>query len=158
MEQKTATGNTADRELVLTRLLNAPRELVYEVWTNPDHLIKWWGPNGFTNTFKEINITPGGVWTFIMHGPDGTDYPNKVVFTEVVKPERLVYTHGDGENASRNFNVTVTFEAQGEKTLLTMRTVFASAEELRKVVEQYGAIEGGNQTLNRLEALLATMV
>ncbi|HEX6181461.1 MAG TPA: SRPBCC family protein [Chitinophagaceae bacterium] len=156
-----AMTGTEDREIVLTRLLDAPRELVFEAWTNPEHLVHWWGPNGFTITIKEMNVKPGGVWRFIMHGPDGVDYPNKVVYTEVVKPERLMYSQGwDIENGPKpfeDFDVTITFEKEGNKTRLTLKTVLASAEVLKKVVEQYGAIEGGKQTLNRLEAYLPNM-
>ena len=72
--------DTSNRELVMTRVLDAPRDLVYEAWTNPRHIAQWWGPKGFTNTIHEMEVKVGGVWRFIMHGPDGTDYPNKVVF------------------------------------------------------------------------------
>jgi uncharacterized protein YndB with AHSA1/START domain len=156
-----AITGTEDREIIQTRIIDAPRELVFEAFTNPEHVARWWGPNGFTTTIKEMNVKPGGTWRYIMHGPDGVDYPNKVVYSEVVKPERLVYSHGwDLENDAKpfdDFNVTVTFEQEGNKTKLTMRTVLSSVEVLRKVVEQYGAIEGGKQTLNRLEAYLPNM-
>jgi uncharacterized protein YndB with AHSA1/START domain len=145
-----------EREIVFTRILHAPRELVFEAWTDPKHVAQWWGPNGFTNTIYEMDVRPGGVWRFILHGPDGVDYPNKIVYEEVVKPERLVYTHGgDEENDPGQFQVTVTFDDQGNKTELTMRMLFVSKEEREKVVREYGAIEGGNQTLNRLEKHLA---
>lgn len=150
-------SNTSDREIVITRILDAPRELVYEAWTNPKHIAQWWGPNGFTNTIHEMNVKVGGVWRFIMHGPDGTDYPNKVVFEEVIKAKRLVYTHGsDDDNDPNAFHVTVTFEDEGKKTKLTMRSVFGSAAILEEM-KKFGAVEGGNQTLNRLEAHLRTM-
>lgn len=149
--------NTADREIVHTRLLKAPRELVFEVWTNPAHVALWWGPTGFTNTIQEMEVRPGGTWRFIMHGPDGTDFPNRIVFHEVVKPERLTYTHGsDDPNDPNQFEVTVTFEAQGDKTMLTMRAIFATAAERDRVVNEFGAVEGGKQTLDRLEAFLAS--
>src|SRR6185369_10164840 len=93
----------------------------------------------------EMDVRPGGVWRFMMHGPDGVDYPNKIVYLEIAKPERLVYNHGDDVR----FQVTVTFEAQGEKTRLTMRSIFPTAAEHDLVVTQYHAIEGGNQTLDR---------
>jgi uncharacterized protein YndB with AHSA1/START domain len=143
------TESTADREIIVTRVLNAPRELVWEVWTNPEHLINWWGPRGFTNTFQEIAIKPGGIWRFIMHGPDGRDYQNKISFREVVKPERLTYTHGD-DKAPEQFFTTVTFEALGETTKVTMRAVFPSAAERDFVIKEHGALEGGNQTMDRL--------
>jgi uncharacterized protein YndB with AHSA1/START domain len=156
----TAPSNTQDREIIQTRLLDAPRELVFEAWTNPEHVVRWWGPNGFTTTIKEMNVKPGGVWRYIMHGPDGVDYPNKVLYREVIKNERLVYSHGwdvEGKPPFDAFEVMVTFETEGNKTKLTMRSVFASVEIFKKVVEQYGAIEGGKQTLNRLEAYLPNM-
>ena len=151
-------NGTADRELVISRLINAPRELVFKAWTDPKHLIHWWGPKGFTNTFQEIDVRPGGVWLFIMHGPDGVDYPNRVIFNEIVKPERIVYSHDSGnENDPGQFQTTVTFEKEGNKTKLTMRAVFASAAERDQVVKEFGALEGANQTLDRLEEQLAKM-
>ncbi|PQJ11570.1 hypothetical protein CJD36_007170 [Flavipsychrobacter stenotrophus] len=149
---------TTDREIIVSRLLNAPVELVFEVWTKPEHVAKWYGPDGFTITTSDMNVKKGAEWNFMMHGPDGTDYPNKVQYTEVVKNERLEYIYGSGaENGEGDFNVTVTFEAQGDKTLLTMRSVFATAEERDTVVTDFGAIEGGNQTMNKLEAYLAEL-
>lgn len=148
--------DTSNRELVQSRLLDAPQEMVFEVWTNPEHIIHWWGPNGFTNTIHEMEVRPGGVWRFIMHGPDGTNYPNKIVYIEVVKPERLVYTHG-GDEEQVDFYVTVTFEKRGKKTLLTMTALFPSAVELERVVKEHGAKEGGVQTLNRLAEYLVKM-
>jgi uncharacterized protein YndB with AHSA1/START domain len=142
----------SDRELNITRIINAPRELVWKVWTEPEHVAQWWGPTGFTNTIHEMEVKPGAVWRFIMHGPDGRDYPNKIVFIEVVKPERLVYKHSDDEGAEPvNFHVTVIFEKQGNKTLLTMKSVFGSAAELERVVKEYGAREGMEQHVGRLE-------
>jgi len=149
------TNSTSDREIIISRVLNAPRELVFEAWTDPKHIIKWWGPKGFTNTFYEMDVRPGGVWRFMMHGPNGVDYPNKVVYLEVVKPERLVYDHGnDSEIDFRQFRVIITFENQGNKTLLTMRSIFKSKSEKDWVIERVGAIEGGNQTLDKLEEFL----
>ena len=144
---------TADREITSTRVFDAPRELVFKMWTERHHMEQWWGPNGFTTTTHQIEVKPGGVWRFIMHGPDGRDYHNLVVFTEVVKPERLVYRHA-GEKGTEDvkFHVTVNFEPQGRKTLLTMRLVFATAAEREEVVTKYGALEGGQQTLARLAA------
>jgi uncharacterized protein YndB with AHSA1/START domain len=148
---QTGQSTTADREIVLSRLLNAPRELVFAAWTDPTQVVQWWGPRGFTTTSHEMSVTPGGVWRFVMHGPDGRDYKNKIIFTEVVKPERLVYRHaGEGEHEDVRFHVTVTFQAQGRKTLLTMRSLFATAQERDEVVTKYGAVEGGKQTLERL--------
>ena len=148
-------NDTADRELVITRLLNAPRELVFKVWTDPKHVAQWWGPNGFTNTIHEMEVKPGGVWRLTMHGPDGVDYPNKIVFRKVVRPELLVYFHGD-DNDPEQFEVTVNFVQKGQKTELTMRGVFRTKEELDVVVKKHGAREGQTQHMNRLEAYLAS--
>ena len=153
-----STGETAEREIVISRVFNAPRELVFDAWTDTKNIGQWWGPNGFTNTIHEMDVRPGGVWRFVMHGPDGVDYKNKIVYLEIVKPERLVYTHGSGEAGDPGqFHVTVTFAEQGGKTELTMRSLFESAAERDKVVEEYGAIEGGNQHLDRLAEYLAKM-
>ena len=152
--------DTSDREIVITRVFDAPRELVWEAWTNPEHVVKWWGPRGFTTTIEEMNVRPGGVWKHVMHGPDGTDYPNKSIFTEVVKPERIVYTHGGGKKGGpgAQFVATWTFDAlEDGKSRLTVRMVFPSAADRDTVVKEYGAIEGGKQTLERLGEQLAKM-
>ncbi len=147
-----------DRSLVTTREFDAPRQLVWDAWTQPQHVAQWWGPNGFTNTIHEMAVKPGGVFRFIMHGPDGTDYPNKIVFLEVVEPERLVYDHTDDlAEPTTHFHVTVTFEELGGRTRLTIRSLFPSAEELQRVIEEHGAEEGAKQHLERLRAYLTTM-
>lgn len=152
-EKTTDATNTADREIVATRILNAPRELVFKVWTESEHIIKWWGPNGFTNTNEVMDVRPGGKWKFIMHGPDGVDYPNLITYLEVKRPERLVYLHGE-EGQPGFFHVTVTFDDLGNRTKLHMKSLFNTAEERNFVVEKYGAIEGLKQNLDRLEEYL----
>ena len=147
-----------DREILLTRVFDAPRDLVFKVWTDPEHVARWWGPRGFTNTIHEMDVRPGGVWRFTMHGPGGVDYLNKIVFIEVARPERLVYDHGGGEDGdSDRFHATITFTEEGGKTRVTMRTLFVSAAERDRVIKEYGAIEGGNQTLDRLGEYLAKL-
>ena len=149
------TNSEADRELVITRLFAAPRSLLFEVWTDPEHVDHWWGPTGFTLTTTVMDVRPGGVWRYVMHGPDGTDYDNEVIYTEIVEPERLVYLHGSGqENDPEQFQVTATFAQEGSQTKVTLRMVFASAEMRDKVVREYGAVEGANQTLDRLAEYL----
>jgi uncharacterized protein YndB with AHSA1/START domain len=140
--------STADREIVTTRVFDAPRELVWRAFTEAQHLVHWWGPKGFTNTFHEIEVRPGGLSRFVMHGPDGTQYPNRIHFHEVVRPERLSYTHGSDERPDQ-FRVSVTFVEQGDKTELTMRAVFPSAAACNEV-KKFGAVEGGQQTLGKL--------
>lgn len=149
------TMSTADREIIQTRVFNAPRELVFKTWTDPKHVDRWWGPRGFTTQTSEMDVRPGGVWRFVMrHAQHGT-FPNKVVFLEVVKPERLVYDHGADDSNPPHFRVTVTFTERGQKTELTMRSIFPTAAARDKVVREYGAIEGGKQTLDRFEEWLA---
>jgi uncharacterized protein YndB with AHSA1/START domain len=151
-------ASASDREIVIARLLDAPQDLVFEAWTNPKHVALWWGPNEFTNTVHEMDVRPGGVWRLTMHGPDGVDFPNKIVFIEVDKPRRLVYTHGDDtDDPAHQFHVTITFEKKGNKTNLTMRSIFATAAERNRVIEEFGAIEGGKQHLARLAEYLQTM-
>lgn len=144
--------NTADREIVSTGVFNAPRELVWKAWTDPKHLAQWWGPKGFTNTFHEFDLRPGGVWRFVMHSPDGTDYPNRSVFVELVKPERIVFDH---LKPMHKFQVVATFAEQAGKTKLTFRMVFKSAAECAKV--KVYAVEANEQNFDRLEAQLAKM-
>ena len=146
-----------DREIAATRVFDAPRELVFKVWTDPNHIGQWWGPKGFVTTTFAMDVKPGGVWRFVMHGPDGRDYENKITYVEVVEPEKLVYKHGgDKEVEPVNFQVTTTFERfEGTKTKLTMRMVFPSAAARDHVVKTYGAVEGLTQTLQRLDEKLA---
>jgi uncharacterized protein YndB with AHSA1/START domain len=136
----------SDREIVVTRVFDAPRALVFKAWTDPKHLAHWWGPNGFSITTYEMNFKPGGVWRFVMHGPDGRDYQNEQVYVEIVEPERLVYRHVPHPQ----FQMTVTFADDGGKTKLTARMVFESAALRDKTVKEFGAVEGLKQTLGRL--------
>lgn len=143
--------NTSERSLTIQRTFDAPRERVWEAWTEPELVAEWWGPDGFTNTIHEMDVRPGGVWRFVMHGSDGVDYQNEIVYDEVVEPERLVYTHPPNEEHDLGkFRVTVDFdELESGVTALTMRMRFESAAE-RERQEEFGAIEGANQTLGRL--------
>jgi uncharacterized protein YndB with AHSA1/START domain len=154
--KRSPAENTADREIVLTRILDAPRELVWQAITNPKHVVNWWGPIGFSITIEEMDVRPNGVFKHTMHGPDGADYPGKSVFKEVVKPERLVFTHAGGKKGqpAAHFESTWTFEVQGEKTKITLRMLFDSAAARDLNVKTYKSIEGGNQTLGRLAEYL----
>lgn len=141
----------SDREIVATRVFDAPRELVFRMWTDPEHIAQWWGPRGFTNTISKMDVRPGGVWEFVMHGPDGTDYKNKFVYVEVVRPERIVYDHVSGPL----FHATAAFADEGGKTRVTVRMLFESAALRNKVAEEFGAVEGLGQTLDRFGEQLA---
>ena len=153
-----AASATADREIVVTRTFDAPRELVFEAWTNPKHVAQWWGPNGFSTTIHEMDVRPGGVWRLTMRGPDGKSYLNRIVFIEVAKPGRLVYKH-EPEKGSEpvSFETTVTFAERGDKTEVTVQMLFASTQAREHVIKKYGAIEGLSQTLGRLGVHLGTM-
>ena len=145
----------AERAIVMERVYEAPRELVFQAWTEAERLGEWWGPNGFTTTTLAMDFRPGGAWRFIMHGPDGTDYPNRITYQEIVAPERLVYDHDDDDDSRDTaFHVTVTFEQEGAGTRLTMRTLLPTPEERDRVVK-FGAVEGGRQTLDHLAEYLA---
>jgi uncharacterized protein YndB with AHSA1/START domain len=147
----------SDREIFAIRILDAPRKLVYEAWTDPNQVAQWWGPNGFTNTIHEMDVRAGGVFRLTMHGPDGRDYPNKITFRKVVENERLEYDHhGDTDESDHHFKATVLFEEVGGKTKLSMLMVFPTAEERNKVAEEYGAVEGLLQHLGRLAAFIGT--
>ena len=147
-----------DRSIVLSRMLEAPREQVFELWTSPEHLANWWGPNGFTLTTHEADIRPGGVWRFTMHGPDGVDYPNVLRYDEIHAPELISFEHGNPNEEDPAFRGVITFDDFQGMTVLTMRSVFATTEQLQHVVDKYGAIEGGNQTLDRLVGYVGEVI
>ena len=149
----------SDREVVFTRLVDAPRERVWMIWTEVRHLHQWWGPTGFTTTTHEFTFGPDGVWRFVMHGPDGTDYPNRIVFREIDPPARIVYENGwDLPGAPLDFTVVVTLVPDGKKTRLSLHMTFRDAEALRMAVERYGVMHGGTQTLDRLASYLHELV
>lgn len=150
MSGNKSASATQDREIVTERLLNAPREVVFKVWSDPAHISRWWGPNGFTTTTSKMDFRPGGQWRFVMHGPDGRDYKNLIVYSEIKAPEQIAYHHSDDGGGKIAFDTVVTFAAQGKKTLVTLRTLFPTKEERDFVVREHGAVEGGQQTLERL--------
>jgi uncharacterized protein YndB with AHSA1/START domain len=147
---------TDPRSIIGIREFDAPRELVFAAWTDPKHLSQWWGPNGFTTTTSSFDFKPGGVWRFVMHGPDGRDYQNRVTFMEIVPPERIVYRHGGGDDVEPvQFQQTVIFEDLGGRTRLTWRGVFPSAAERNRVIKEYHADKGLTQTMARLAEFVA---
>jgi uncharacterized protein YndB with AHSA1/START domain len=144
-----------DRQISLTRLIEAPRDLVFEAWISDEHLAQWWGPNGFTLTTDEIDVRPGGRWRFTMHGPDGVDYPNELIYEEIVRPELITFEHGAPGTDEASFRGVITFDDFMGNTVLTMKSVFQTKEHMDELVERVGAIEGGNQTLDRLVGYVA---
>lgn len=145
-----------DREIVLTRVFEAPRALVYEAWTKPEHLTKWYSPKNYVTTTREIDARVGGRWCFDMKAPDGTVFDNRIVFLEMRAPELLVYDHGqdkDGDDDKR-FRVTITFDEQNDKkTVVTMRQLHQTKER-RDTVIGFGAVEIGNGTIDNLAEYL----
>jgi len=141
------TYNTTDREITVSRILNAPIELVWEVWTNPNHIKNWWGPDGFTNTITQMEVTPGGKWNLVMHGPDGTDYDNESIFTEVEWHKKIAYHH----ISDHEFIATIAFETKGEQTYIHWQMLFPTKEELMRIVSMYDIADGLQQNANKLE-------
>jgi len=146
--------------IIGTRVLEAPRALVFSAWTNPKHLAQWWGPNGFTATTHAFDFRPSGVWRFVMHGPDGRNYQNRITFDEITPPERIVYRHDGGDDVEPvQFTQTVTFEDLGNsQTRLTWHGRLPSAEERARVIKEYGADKGLVQTMARLADYVLTIL
>lgn len=151
MNAQNDAGSILDREVVLARVIAAPRELVFKAWTDPKHISNWFGPKGFVTTTHEMDVRVGGMWRFEMKAPDGTVYPNRVVFLEIKEPELLVFDHGsDKDNDPDKFRVTITFDSQSDgKTIVTLRQLHPSKMR-RQLVIGFGAVELGYQTLDKL--------
>ncbi len=139
-----------DREIVLSRVFDAPRELVFKVWTDADHVGKWFGPRGFTCTTHAIDVRVGGLWRFDFYAPDGTVYTNRMEYLEIVPNEKIVANHGrDVDNDPDRFRTTITFDEQADKkTVVTMRTLLPTKEQ-RAIKIGFGAVELGYQTLDK---------
>ncbi len=154
MAARTSTATrSAERELVITRVFDAPRPLVFKAWTEPEHLVRWWGPQGFTTPSCTMDVRPGGAFRLCMRSPEGTDHWLRGVYREVVEPERLVCTWAweDAEGRPGHETVlTVTFAEQGAKTQLTLhQAVFES------VTARDAHQEGWTSALDRLAEFLA---
>lgn len=140
----------ADRTITITRTVKAPRALVWKACTQPEHIDRWWGPNGFANKTISHELRVGGQWKYTMTAADGTVFPNLITYTEVSPIDRLAYDHGDWENP-KMFEGSLTFAEVEGGTLITMHTVFPTKAARDLVIEKHGAIEGGKQTLARLD-------
>ncbi|HEX4849724.1 MAG TPA: SRPBCC domain-containing protein [Puia sp.] len=139
-------SDTKGRELIFSRLLNAPKKLVWKIWTNPEHLSLWWGPDGFTNTIKKMEIKPGGKWDLIMHGPDGTDYDIHCIFLEIEKEKKIVYQ----QLTQFRYIATILFEGRGDQTFIYWQMLFESKECLIEAAKTYGVIAGFQQNAEKL--------
>ena len=147
-------STTADREIVVSRVVDAPRELVFAAFTEREHVEKWWVPNGTTH---EWNAKPGGLWRYSMPGPDGNQYPYKVKFIEIDKPSKLVYDYGtDAENAPEPVRTNVTFEENDGSTKVTLQLVFPTVAALEEA-KKYGGAGGAQLALKNLADYVATL-
>lgn len=148
-----------DREIVIARVYEAPRELVFRMWTEREHISRWFGPRGFDCETFEMEPRVGGRWRFVMKAPDGTVYSNRIEYVEITPPERLVFDHGSDEDHDPNrFRVTVTFDEQSnKKTVVTLRQLHPTKAR-RDVVIGFGAVEYGFQTMDKLAEHLRTVV
>jgi uncharacterized protein YndB with AHSA1/START domain len=149
---------TAEREIVISRVISAPRELVFEAFTEVRHLSRWWGPEGFTTTTRAFEFRVGGVWDFVMHGPDGTDYQEWISWTEIAPPERIALVHGEFSGDPNAFESVLTLAPDGAATRIELRTVFPTKELRDEAVDKHHAIEGGRQTLDNLAAYVTEVV
>ena len=140
-----------DREIVLVRVLDAPRNAVFAAWTDPDAFCQWFGPDGFTCTVREMDVRPGGRACFDMTSGDGTVFTNRFDYLEVVPGERLVLDHGsDTDDDPARFRVTITLDEQADgKTVLTLRQLHPTVEQREEKIG-FGAVELGLQTLQKL--------
>ncbi|MGS0684949.1 SRPBCC family protein [Nakamurella sp. GG22] len=148
--RRATAQSVADREIVISRTISAPRELVFEAFSEVRHLSRWWGPEGFTTTTRAFEFRVGGEWDFVMHGPDGTDYQEWIRWTEIAAPDRITLRHGESRDDPNAFESVLAFASDGAGTRIEMRTVFPTKELRDEAVERYHAIEGGQQTLGNL--------
>jgi len=146
-----------ERTIVSTRVFAAPRKMVYEAWADPKQVVQWWGPQGFSTTVLEMDVRPGGKWRIVMHGPDGTNYPNEMTITEVAPMERIeIDLVGGKEGATLvQMHRTITWTDEDGGTRLTLKNVFESRELRDENVRTYKSVEGGRQLLVRLAKHLA---
>jgi uncharacterized protein YndB with AHSA1/START domain len=138
--------------LITARELDAPVGRVWDAWHDPRKIAAWWGPAGFHSTVTSLEVRPGGRFEVVMHGPDGTDDPNVYVFDHVEEHRQLVYTDlGSEQFGLAPFQSVLDLEGVGDKTRVVLTARFRSEEDERKHVEEFGAIEGSQQLLQRLE-------
>ena len=137
--------------LVTAKEMDATPERIWDAWNDPTKVAKWWGPAGVKSTVEELNVYDGGMFRVVMHGPDGVDYPNVYVFDKVDRPRQLIYTNeGSEQFGLAPFQSVVDLERAGDKTKVTLKMRFVSEEEKQKHVQQFHAIEGSRELLDRL--------
>lgn len=142
--------NTKNRELRMTRMVKAPIDLVWQVWTDPQHIVNWWGPNHHTTTIQKMDFTEGGEWRLTMVDPDGTVYPNRSIFTEIIPQQKIVLEH-----FNPHFIATVVFEAKGNETQIEWSSVFDTSADFDIIVKTFKADVGQKQNFDKLENYLS---
>lgn len=146
---KETNNDTAVRSMRVTKILSAPIGQVWEVWTKPEHIAAWWGPNGFTNTIHKMDVAAGGEWRMTMLGPDGKTYLNKSMFVEIVPHKKIVFQH-----FNPNYMATIIFEPTEKETFMEWTMLFETIELFETVVNVFKADEGLNQNVEKLETYL----
>jgi uncharacterized protein YndB with AHSA1/START domain len=136
----------------ITRVFKAPINLMWEVWTSPEHIVNWWGPNGFTSTIHTMDFQKDGEWNLTLHGPDGTNYPNNSVFKEIIPFQKIVFEH-----FNPHFITTVLFESRGNETLVDWTLLFDTAEMREIIVKAHKADEGQKENVERLEKYISKL-
>lgn len=144
-------ADDAERVLITERVFNAPRDLVFKVWTDPEHIVNWYGPEGFNTRVDEYDFKVGGAWKYVMVGPNGSEKPIVGIFTEITPPERVVTS--DTSEGAFGLVVTVSFEDLGDKTKLTLHTLHTSVEQ-KNMHEEYGVMNGWQSSFNRVAEVL----
>jgi uncharacterized protein YndB with AHSA1/START domain len=151
----------AARTIEASRVFDAPREFIWDLWADPKHMQHWWGPRGFTLTTESHDFKPGGHWKMVMHGPDGKNYDNFHTYTEIRKPFRIVHEHGGPELRKligADFIAIATFDAlDPKKTKVTMAGIFPTMEALQFVVKNYHADQGQRENLDKLGEYIAKL-
>lgn len=140
---------SSNRTIRIIRTFKAPVKLIWEIWTNPEHIVNWWGPAGFTNTIHQMDVWKGGEWRLTMHGPDGTNYPNRSIFKEVLPLKKIVFEH-----FNPHFITTILFEANGNETTIDWSLEFDTAEMRDIVIKAHKADKGQQENIEKLERYL----
>jgi len=144
--------STEEKQIRITGTFNFPIDVLWDAWTSPDHVAKWWGPDGFTNTIHKMDLQKGGEWNLTMHGPDGTNYPNRSVFREIIPQKKIVFEH-----FNPHFFTTIVFRSEGNKTYIDWTMLFETAEMRETIIKANKADEGLKQNMERLEKYLSQL-
>ena len=144
--------NSTKKDMHATGIFKASLELMWKMWTDPEHIVHWWGPNGFTTTIHTMDVKPEGEWNLTLHGPDGTNFPNRSVYKEIIPLKKIVFEH-----FNPHFMTTVLFEARDSETIVDWRAVFDSPEMRETIVNVHKADEGQKQNMQKLEKYLAAL-